>query len=167
MLTRPDAACLPTIGYQYSLEWYTPYSDPPAGMGRVLMRAFACGTGPHARPACIDRKQAELGFGSGWVICVQAVTPPPKRHTAEQKGKRRVGNLQRRVSRTIGPMFAQEVIDAELTRKADYYAGAEVSAESAAYVAQFDAETGRLWAAFLAWHAAGAQDQPLGLDEAV
>ncbi|MFC5849412.1 hypothetical protein [Deinococcus petrolearius] len=143
----------PTIGYEYSIQWHNPKTEPPPGMARVLVRAFAASSRPEDKPEAIARKAAELEFGSGWVICSQAITPPPRRHSAEQKGKRRVGNLQRRVRKAVGPLFAQAVIDAELARKPDDYAGAEVSREGAAYVAECDAEDARLWAAYLEWHA--------------
>lgn len=142
----------PTIGYEYSIQWHNPKTEPPPGMARVLVRAFAVSSRPEHRPQAIARKSAELGLSSGWVICSQAITPPPRRHSAEQKGRRRVGNLQRRVRKSVGPLFAQAVIDAELARKPGYYAGAEVSEEGAAYLAQCDAEDARLWAAYLEWH---------------
>lgn len=143
----------PTIGHEYSIQWHNPKTEPPPGMARVLVRAFAVSSRPEHQPEAIARKAAELGFGSGGVICSQAITPPTRRQSAEQKGKRRVGNLQRRVRKSVGPLFAQAVIDAELARKPADYAGAEVCQEGAAYVAQCDAEDARLWAAYLEWYA--------------
>lgn len=132
-------------------------------MARVQITAFARSTRPEDVPEAIRCKQAELG--AGWSVYVEAVTPPPQRHTAERKGRRRLSNLARRVQKTVGPMFAQDVIDQQVARKPDYYAGAEVSQESAAYVAHCDAEDARRWAAYLAWLAAGAEDVPVARGE--
>jgi hypothetical protein len=156
---------VPTIGYEYSVQWHNPKTEPPPGMARVLIKAFAFSTRPEHKPEAIVRKLAELGFGSGWVLCSQAITPPAKRHTAERRARQRVGNLTRRVEKTIGPLFSQEVVAEAVARKPDYYAGA-VDEAQAAHVAQIDARDAELWAAYLAWYTEVRNALPLAVQVA-
>lgn len=151
--TRHD---VPTCGHQWIIAWGNPYTDPPGGMDRVQASAFARSAYPTDQPAELQAIYEQLGGpGSGWSWYYRHLTPAPKRHSPEQRGAARVRALTRRVTsgrRAVGPMFAEDIIQETISANPDYYAGAEVDAERAQYVANFDATTDQLWQDYLTWY---------------
>jgi hypothetical protein len=144
---------LPKSGHRYSVRWRGA-RPVPEGMNAVQLEVYALSSHPADQPREVQEAVQRLGLGTGWALYVTVVAPPARRLTAEQKGARRTQALVRRVTegkRAIGPLFAQEVLDHERTRRADYYAGAEVNRVAAEYVAQVDAEDAARWEAYLEW----------------
>ena len=107
------------------MTWGNRYQPLPEGFtNRTLLQVAAVGT--WAVPEAVHARYLEIGGpGCGWVIGWQACLPPPRRFSTEALGRVRRGHLERRVRRQIGPLFADEVIAAELAKKPGYYAGTE------------------------------------------
>ena len=136
-------------GFEFSVRWSNPYTQPPDNQPRILLRAFAESSRPV--PEDIDALHKRLGLGSGWCVSVACIEPPPRRKNAGQKASLRVKALERRVGRHIGPLFAQEVIDQQLEARPDYFQGGEVSETSAEYIRQSDQRDAEQWAAYQQW----------------
>lgn len=151
----------PKHGYLYRLEWRRA-SPPPAGQPRILGEAFATRTSPGHEAEHLTEQLRAIGFGCGYSLNVTLLTPPARRHTPEQRGRQRQRNLERRVTtgrRAIGPLFAPDVIQAELAARPEHYAG-QRDPDHEAFVRDHDADTARRWAAFLAWHESTAPAAP-------
>ena len=136
-------------GFEFSVRWSNPHTQPPDNQPRLLLRAFAGSSRPV--PEEIDALHNRFGLGRGWCISVACIEPPPRRQKAEQKASLRVKALERRVGRHIGPLFAQEVIKERLADRPEYYQGGEVSPASAEYIRQSDQRDGQQWAAYQRW----------------
>lgn len=144
----------PKHGYLYRLEWRRA-TPPPDGQPRMLGEAFATRTSPGHEAEHLAEQLRTIGFGCGYGLSVTTLSPPARRHTPEQRGRQRQRNLERRVTtgrRAIGPLFAGDVIQAELAARPAHYAGHRDPAHEA-FVSQLDADDAQRWAAFLAWHA--------------
>ena len=138
-------------GLLYSIQWGHHRKDPPPdGMNPVQFKGFALSSHPAHTPPEIDAFYTLHGYGSGWATYVQSVSPPAKRRSEESRGKTRVKNLEKRVAKTIGPMFSEEIVQRELSKQPDYFAG-KGDPKHDAYIAQSDAEDAQLWAEFCAW----------------
>lgn len=152
----PAQSNLPTCGHQWIIAWGSPYSQPPEGMERIQGRAFARSARPEDQPAeLIDLYRQLGGPGSGWSWMYRHLAPAPRRHTPEQRGSARVRSLTRRVTsgrRSVGPMFADTIIQDTIAANPNYYAGAEVDPGRAQYVADFDASVDQLWHDYLTWY---------------
>ncbi|GGR13299.1 hypothetical protein GCM10008957_27820 [Deinococcus ruber] len=97
---------------------------PDGFTDRTLLQVQAAGT--WAIPEAVCARYLQLGGpGCGWVVSWQACLPPPRRLSPEALARVRRGHLERRVRRQLGPLFADEVIAAELAKKPGYYAGTE------------------------------------------
>lgn len=141
----------PKVGYLYRIQWSKYTSKPkPEGMPDVPLQWFALNTRPENQPAEVAEFFKVHGFGQGWQLAVQPISPPAKRRSAESRAKTRMNNLQRRVAKTIGPIFSAEVVSSEIARKPDYYAG-QADPEHEARIRALDEADAELWEAFCQW----------------
>ena len=105
----------------FEIAWANPYTSPPDGQTRVLMSVTRVQTSGHPVPPEIDERYRELGFGTGWCLRVShdiTATYRPKPLEAKQKLRRTA--LARRVA-AKAPLFADQLIQAELERQPEYY----------------------------------------------
>ncbi len=112
--------------HEWRVQWFW-HGSPPDGLPRVLaiehISAHAkdgARRGDLAGLYARTLHQVPPGYGLGW----QKITKPPKRRTAEQRGKMRVAMMEKR-AREQYPLFADEIIERELRERPDYYAGAK------------------------------------------
>ncbi|WP_216327911.1 hypothetical protein [Deinococcus aestuarii] len=112
--------------FEYSLRYYTPYKEPPDGMARVQLTVrveVPPGKGSPGAPPEIMARWHELGGpGCGWSICSQFIEPPVKVRSQEHRARQRTQNLERRATKKA-PLFAEQIIHRELTRRPGYFAG--------------------------------------------
>lgn len=102
-------------GYWHKIEWGSPYSEPPAGAPRVLAETYTdTVTGRKSLPATT--------LGGGYSVVTTFMREPVKRQGQETLARVRRKRLERRTL-ARAPLFAEQLIQAEIARKADYYAG--------------------------------------------
>ena len=104
------------IGFVYRWQWVG-HDDPPDGV-RVLFEKFVPG---HAR-RCPPELDAMWRPGTGYAVCVESVEKPGRRQSPETVGKRRRDSLRKRLERDY-PLFAEQMYNAEIANRPDYYAG--------------------------------------------
>lgn len=106
----------PIEGRLYQIAW-SRYTDPPEGSPRVLCEVFTMGNKP---PVEFDNFPRSLGGGYSLYSC--HIAPPPKQLPPETLAVIRKKRLARRLNAKV-PMFAEQFIEEELTKKPDYYNG--------------------------------------------
>ncbi|ANT39901.1 hypothetical protein [Rhodovulum sp. P5] len=106
------------------LFWGNPYTVPPHNMPRIL-KAVICDH-PRTIPHEIEQMIApgtECAPGSGWTIGWECIEQRPiRRWSVEAKARVRRLRLRRRLEKKF-PLFAEDFIAAELSRRPQYFAG--------------------------------------------
>ena len=108
------------LGFLHRLEWSNPYTNPPDGV-RVVKEIFI----PIDDESCrqMPREIEEmLVIGSGYCHTIRAITPFPRERSREALASLRQKRLRRRVEEKY-PLYADQFIEEELRKKADYYDG--------------------------------------------
>lgn len=101
--------------WRYSLRWKLPSPCP----GEHELAAEVVEAGQGAPESVMSRWVA----GAGYAVCVDFLCDRPVRHWSdERKAATRRRNLALRVNRTA-PLFADELIERELTARPDYFSG--------------------------------------------
>jgi hypothetical protein len=115
------------VGFRYTVEWYTQYSEPPAGMPRVKAETFE--TIEHR-----DARMAEGGqsvppeiealhtIGDHYAVTIQAVWTPSKQLPAATLAGIRKKRIQRRIEKKY-PMFAEQFVEKAVSDNPSYFAG--------------------------------------------
>jgi hypothetical protein len=123
--------------HEWSVQWFF-HGEPPDGLPRVLaiehISAYAKDGARRGELAALYKRtlhKVPPGYILGW----QKITTPPKRKTAEQRGKMRRTMMEKR-AREQYPLFADEIIERELRERPAYYAGEK----DTAFRDQIDAE---------------------------
>jgi len=100
--------------------WSNPYTDPPGGEERVRAEKFV----PYESefynrcpPEIFEKKV--LGK---WCITWTAVTAPPRQLSEDVLKSVRKKRLKRRMEKKY-PLFADQLVDAEMKRNPNYYEG--------------------------------------------
>jgi hypothetical protein len=102
-------------GYWHKIEWGSPYSEPPAGAPRVLAETYTdTVSGRKMLPATT--------LGGGYSIVTTFMREPGRKLSPQSLARVRRKRLERRVL-AKAPLFAEQLVSAEIARKADYYAG--------------------------------------------
>lgn len=107
----------------WSVQWHSPYTEPPDGRPRVLSERFVRWPAEDQRPPAdlLAVHAANPGYAMYW----GAVLPPPApRVSQEGRAKIRQRNLRRRMEARY-PMFAEEFIAAELAKRPHYFDGSD------------------------------------------
>jgi hypothetical protein len=105
----------------WSAQWGNPYTSPPHGEPRQRLSVTVSGSTRDIPPAIL----AAAPPGSGWCVAVRVHSGRPRRRMSQAgRAKVRRRNLERRVTRQA-PLFAAQIIAAELAARPDYFAGAE------------------------------------------
>ena len=101
--------------WRYSLRWKRP--DPCPGESELASEVVEAG-----KP--VPESVMSLWVaGAGYAVCVDFLYERPiRRWSDERKAATRRRNLARRVNR-IAPLFADELIERELTVRPDYFRG--------------------------------------------
>lgn len=115
-----------TIPWSFSVRWGNPYTAPPNGLPRVFFEVVRMQVGGHPVPAELDAAytKARATHGPGWCVSI-GVDPelrPRRTLRPEVKGSIRRKALARRINKKV-PLFAEALIQRELDRNPDYYAG--------------------------------------------
>lgn len=115
----------PRLDATYSLEWHSPYTDPPDGRPRVLatheVEDYAASD--HRCPEWLDKMHwANPGYSI--YVLTRWVNKPDRSWSKERKAQRRRLNLRKRIEKRW-PMFAEMMIAEEMARYPSYYAGEE------------------------------------------
>ena len=105
------------LGFLYRLEWHNPYTEPPDSKPRLLAEMFVPTDGSAHVPAELVALHRP---GSGYVVTIQAVVPPPTERSPEQKAATRQKRLARRMEQRY-PLFAEEFTATAIDQKPDYY----------------------------------------------
>lgn len=101
--------------WRYSLCWKLPTPCP----GEAVLVSEVVEAGQAAPDSVMSRWVA----GAGYAVCVDFLCDRPvRRWSDERKAATRRQNLARRVNRTA-PLFADELIERELTARPDYFSG--------------------------------------------
>lgn len=112
------------LGWTWQIRWGLPHTSPPHGQPRVRLSVTRPVPSAHPAPPIFDRAFKIIGYGTGWVFGCGPHMPEPKRLSPEAKGKMRRRNLERRVE-AKAPLFASDLIQIELAKDPEYYAGKE------------------------------------------
>lgn len=115
------------VGYKYSVEWHSPYTQPPDGQPRVIAEMFESieqrkermDKGETSTPETINELHR---IGDGYCVVSQAVSTPIKQMNKDSLAIVRQKRLKRRIQNKY-PMFAGEFIQQEIANKPDYYLG--------------------------------------------
>lgn len=100
---------------EWSLRWYTPYSEPPEGLPRVL--AFEITEGSE-RPLNLYKMSPP---GGGYMVCWSLIDErEPRRLSEAAKQNLRRKSLVRRVV-AKAPLFLEEIVSRELSSQPDYF----------------------------------------------
>lgn len=108
------------IGHILSIQWGTPYTEPPDGQPRVIAEYFVlhadyCGKTP---PEITNFPGYKIGCG--WSQCHTCLMELPTEWSNERKAINRQQCLRRRLEKKI-PMFADNVFAEVLKSKPAYY----------------------------------------------
>ncbi len=117
------------LGWRYSVEWGNPYTNPPEGQPRVLVEWFETTAHREQRRLAgdgnIPQQVAEAHVpGSGYMVCVSTIAPPPRQKEKEQLATLRRKRLEKRMTEKH-PLFAEQFIQEELQKRGWYYDGEE------------------------------------------
>jgi len=130
------------LGSVWSLRWSNPYTTPRDGLPRVRAEVFFPVGHPNYGWGGCPAELAELHvIGSGWVISWCPIDAPIKSLSQQALAAVRQKRLARRVKAKY-PLLADQIIEEELAKKPDYYAGVtdeRIEAERAAAIQQRDA----------------------------
>jgi len=115
------------LGYRYSVEWSNPYKPPLDGQPLVKAEMFETANQRDERMArgektIPEKIRAMHQPGDGYCVCFQAICEPVREMSQEKLAVIRKKRLVRRMEKKY-PLFAQEMIDQEISRNPDYYAG--------------------------------------------
>ena len=108
------------LGFLHRLEWSNEYTNPPNGV-RVMKEIFI----PIEDESCRQTPreiEETMVIGSGYCHTIRAITAFPREMSRETLANVRRKRLRRRVEEKY-PLFAEQFIEEELRRKADYYNG--------------------------------------------
>ena len=109
---------------RWRIYWTHPIQQPPNNLPVVLAEHVIeteAKQGAVQSPelnALYEQHKPPTGFAMGW----GKYTQPPKTQEQEKVAKNRVLRMQKKI-RDKYPLFADELIERELTEKKDYYAG--------------------------------------------
>jgi hypothetical protein len=102
--------------WRYSLRWRLPRTPCP---GPHELASAVVEAGQPAPESVMSRWVA----GGGYAVCVDFLFDRPlRRWSDERKAATRRRNLDKRIRRAA-PLFAEELIERELTARPDYYQG--------------------------------------------
>jgi hypothetical protein len=102
-------------GYWHKIEWGNPYSEPPGSAPRVLAETYTDSVdGRNSLPATT--------LGGGYSVVTAFIREPGRKLNQHALARVRRKRLERRVL-AKAPLFAEELIKAEVERKTDYYSG--------------------------------------------
>ena len=116
--------------WRFRIAWGNPYTSPPDGQPRVLMSVTRLQIGGHPVPEEISRMKEQLGYGTGWCICISLdpdyMEQERQKRTLspEQKANRRRQNLRRAAEKAV-PLFSEQAIERTMSSNPEYYAGKE------------------------------------------
>jgi len=100
----------------YTLRWGLRHIPCPGE--RELARAVV-----NAGERCPESVLTHWTPGGGYVVCLDFLSVKPIKHWSdERKAEARKRNLTRRVMKAA-PLFADELIERELTEREDYFRG--------------------------------------------
>jgi hypothetical protein len=102
----------------FEVAWGNPYTSPPDGQPRVLLRVKRMGTA-HPVPAEIDELLARIGYGNGYTCTVgldmeYAEAERRKRMLTPEQKERRRRTLLVNEARKRAPLYADQIIDGSL-----------------------------------------------------
>ncbi|WP_211101593.1 hypothetical protein [Niveispirillum sp. SYP-B3756] len=105
-----------------TVGWLNRFTRPPADVETIDGRhIWACTVLDRAYERAIQAEHMpKVRPGSGWNIGWTGVYPEPKQWSPERKAAARRQNLRRRLQRRF-PLFAAELEERELERRAHYY----------------------------------------------
>ena len=110
--------------YRWEARWSNPYTAPPDGQPRIRATTQTPYTAGSSRTP--PEIAAAAPIGSGYCVAVSVTDDqPPRRFSQAAKARIRRRNLERRIQRRA-PLFAAELLQAELDRRPEYFAGADV-----------------------------------------
>ena len=116
-----------TKGFRYTIEWYTPYSDPPDELPRIKAEMFETVEQRSERqrrgePSVPTSFSSLHVIGDHYCITIQAINPPPIMLNKTALASVRKKRAERRINKKY-PLFADQFLSAEMNTKPDYYAG--------------------------------------------
>jgi len=132
--------------FLFRISWFNPYTNPPEGKPRVLAEMSA--EKSHPVPTEYQEVLKRLApIGSGYGIGITCITPRLKDRewSVERKAANRRKLLQGRVNKAA-PLFAEDIIKAEVAKKPEYFQGTSACDEAHDRVLQEQEETYKKWA---------------------
>jgi len=110
------------MGFLYQLRWYTPYSEPPDGMPRVLAEFYDPQDQPRKTSELLDLLSLHT-IGDGYTLYIQYVPEAPVKEMDKEKlASIRKKRLKRRLQAKY-PLFAEQFEQEEMAKRAEYYEG--------------------------------------------
>lgn len=109
------------IGSIWMVRWGNPYTNPPEGKARVLAERFYPAGHPNQR-VCPDELMQMCLPGSGYTTVWQAVEKQVKRLPKDRLALVRQKRLRRRMEKKY-PLLAEWMIEQELAKRPEFYAG--------------------------------------------
>lgn len=107
------------VGAIWTLQWSNPYTDPPAGMKRIIAEKFVkYGTSEYSHTP----PEFEADRTPGYKVYWMAIMPPSKQLPEKTLKSIRRKRLQRRIENKY-PLFADQFLTDEIKSKPDYFEG--------------------------------------------
>ena len=115
------------IGFRYTIQWFTPYGEPPDGKPRIRAEMFETVEQRKERMSH-GEPLVPIGFsrlheiGDHYSLYIQAIKTPMKQLSKETlagvRKKRTMNRLQKKY-----PMLVEELFKEELENKPEYFEG--------------------------------------------
>ena len=117
------------VGFHYTIQWASPYSDPPGGLPKIMAEMYETLDQREHR-----REIGEYGngvppsfsalhkIGDGYCVCITSVSTPSKPYSQKTLASVRLKRITRRLSKKY-PLIADELIADEIKKKPEYFSG--------------------------------------------
>jgi hypothetical protein len=118
---------MPHVGFRYTVEWHTEYSEPPEGLPRIKAEVFESLEKRNARmaeggPSVPSALEALHTIGDGYCVTIQAVVTPSRQLPPATLAGIRKKRTQRRIEKKY-PMFAEQFIEEAVVNNPSYFSG--------------------------------------------
>jgi len=115
------------VGFRYTIEWHTPYSEPPEGLPRIKAEVFESLEKRNARMAEGGSSvplalEALHTIGDGYCVTIQSVVTPSRQLPPATLAGIRKKRTRRRIEKKY-PMFAEQFIEESMVNNPSYFAG--------------------------------------------
>ena len=115
------------VGFRYTIQWFTPYDDPPKGLPRIKAEMFET---IEQRKTRMNNGESPIPtwfsdlhkIGDHYSIYSQAICTPMRQLNKAALSSIRIKKATRRIQKKY-PLLVDGFLKEELDKKPEYYAG--------------------------------------------